>query len=112
MFESAVCEWCDKWRDEVGPVYSKTDEGKQVPLRVISVHEPRPVVYRAINGIVFTPTFVLWDKGREIGRISGYPGESFFWGLLGELIERLDSGRKEDRAREANPPVSGTPVGR
>jgi hypothetical protein len=31
----------------------------------------------------------LLDDGREVGRILGYPGEGHFWGLLGELIERL-----------------------
>jgi hypothetical protein len=29
------------------------------------------------------------DEGREIGRIRGYPGEDFFWGLLGDLIGRI-----------------------
>ena len=36
----------------------------------------------------FTPVFVLIDNGREIGRIRGYPGESF-WGLLANLIAKL-----------------------
>ena len=40
----------------------------------------------------FTPVFVLIDKGREIGRIRGYPGDTFFWGLLANLIERLERG--------------------
>jgi hypothetical protein len=31
------------------------------------------------------------EDGREIGRIRGYPGEDFFWGLLGEMIEKLDT---------------------
>jgi hypothetical protein len=37
------------------------------------------------------PLFVLVDKGREVGRIRGYPGEDHFWGLLGALIEKLDA---------------------
>lgn len=36
------------------------------------------------------PVFVLVDKGRELGRIRGYPGEDHFWGLLGVLIKKLD----------------------
>ena len=35
------------------------------------------------------PTFVLVEDGRELGRIEGYPGEDFFWGLLGKLLEKL-----------------------
>jgi hypothetical protein len=34
--------------------------------------------------------FVLVDNGREYGRIRGYPGETFFYGLLANMIERLD----------------------
>jgi hypothetical protein len=26
------------------------------------------------------------DKGREIGRIRGYPGDTFFFGLLGRIV--------------------------
>jgi hypothetical protein len=27
------------------------------------------------------------DEGREIGRIEGYPGADFFWGLLERLLQ-------------------------
>ncbi|MBL3206218.1 thioredoxin family protein, partial [Klebsiella pneumoniae] len=37
----------------------------------------------------YTPTFILVDGGREIGRIEGYPGADFFWGLLERLAQRL-----------------------
>ena len=36
----------------------------------------------------FTPTFVLIDEEREIGRIEGYPGQEFFWGLLENLVRK------------------------
>jgi hypothetical protein len=36
----------------------------------------------------FTPTFIVVQDGAEIGRIEGYPGEDFFWGLLGRILER------------------------
>ena len=34
------------------------------------------------------PVFVLVDKGRELGRIRGYPGEDHFWCLFDALVER------------------------
>jgi hypothetical protein len=91
MFESAGCEWCTLWRDEIGPVYPKTEEGKLAPLRPVSIHAPRPPDLEGITGIVFTPTFVLWDGNREIGRIVGYGGEIQFWGLLDMLLGKLKS---------------------
>ncbi len=90
MFESDSCEWCDAWHAEIGPIYPKTSEGKVAPLRTIDVHDPRPSDLDHIEGIRFTPTFVLIDdEGQEVGRINGYPGEEFFWGLLGNLIGKL-----------------------
>ncbi len=89
MVEQPACEWCEVWDDEVGVVYSKTAEGRIAPLRRIDIHDPMPRDLEFIRGLVFTPTFVLVDKGTEIGRILGYPGEDFFWGLLQKLMEKL-----------------------
>ena len=46
----------------------------------------------------FTPVFVLVEEGREIGRIRGYPGDTFFWGLLAEP-DRAARPRRERAAR-------------
>ena len=90
MFETDFCEWCKVWNEEIAPIYPKTTEGKRAPLRRVDLHGPRPVDLQGIEGVRFTPTFVLIDdRGREVGRINGYPGEDFFWGLLSELIAKL-----------------------
>lgn len=47
------------------------------------------MVLAALPGILYTPTFVLMDGGREVGRIVGYPGEDLFWGLFGALLAQL-----------------------
>lgn len=89
MFESATCEWCQKWDEDVGVVYAKTAEGRAAPLRRIDIYAARPADLRSVRGIVYTPTFVLWDRGREMGRVVGYPGEDNFWGLLGVIVAKL-----------------------
>ncbi|WP_282608553.1 hypothetical protein [Pelagibius sp. Alg239-R121] len=89
MFEQAGCEWCEVWDEEISEIYPKTTEGKRAPLRRVDLHATRPEDLRDVKAVRFTPTFVLVDEGREIGRIQGYPGEDFFWGLLAELIDRL-----------------------
>lgn len=90
MFESDSCMWCDAWHAEIGPIYPKTSEGKTAPLRTVDIHDPRPSDLDHLDGVRFTPTFVLIDdNGCEVGRINGYPGEGFFWGLLDELIAKL-----------------------
>lgn len=110
MFESAICEWCDAWHAEIGPIYPKTAEGKRAPLRTVDIHDPRPRDLGHIEGVRFTPTFVLLDDGdQEVGRINGYPGEDFFWGLLGELIAKLPA--EPDTRAEASTEPLRTDVG-
>ena len=89
MFEEAGCSWCAVWDEEIAPIYPKTPEGKIAPLRRVDLHGSRPEDLRKLKGIRYTPTFVLVVGGQEIGRIQGYPGEDFFWGLLGKLIAQL-----------------------
>ena len=107
MVEQQACEWCEVWDAEVGIVYNKTKEGRIAPLRRIDIHDPMPRDLEFIRGLVFTPTFVLIDKGEEIGRILGYPGEDFFWGLLQKLMEKLPDkaaqGHVPARARSERP---------
>ena len=91
MFESPLCEWCEAWDRDIGGVYHKTEEGRLAPLRRVGQHAPRPADLGAVDAIVYTPTFVLVDRGRELGRITGYPGEDHFWGLLGVLLKQLGS---------------------
>jgi len=95
MLDEAGCMWCERWSDEIGGIYAKTDEGKRAPLRRISIHEPLPGDLQFLTKGSFTPTFILVQNAREIGRIRGYPGEDFFFPLLRELLERLDSDKME-----------------
>jgi len=92
MFETEGCPWCAAWNRDVGTIYTKTEEGQRAPLRRVDVDAPRPADLQHILGIVYTPTFVLVEGGREVGRIVGYPGDDHFWGLLGELLRKTTTG--------------------
>ncbi len=94
MFERPFCEWCEAWDQEVGDAYAKTEEGKFAPLRRVQVNQAQPADLEHIRWPRFTPTFVMMVEGREVGRIRGYPGEDFFWGLLAELIEKAKLNKK------------------
>lgn len=90
MFEQAGCAWCRAFDREIAPIYPKTDEGRRAPLRRVDLAGKIPPDLAFIQVERLTPLFVLVDKGREIGRIRGYPGDDNFWGLLGVLIKKLD----------------------
>lgn len=89
MFDSPVCEYCDLWNEEIAEIYPKTEEGRRVPLRRVSIHDPMPADLADVGSVIYTPTFILVEQGREVGRITGYPGEDFFWGFLEELFAKL-----------------------
>ena len=94
MFEQQGCPWCLAFHRDIGAIYPKTAEGRRAPLRVIDIHQPMPDDLVWMDRERITPMFVLVAHGAEVGRIRGYPGEDFFWGLLSELINRHDKQQK------------------
>lgn len=91
MFEQAGCVYCARWDKEIAPAYPKTVEGQAAPLRRLNLHGAVPADVQLDRPVSFTPTFVLLVDGRETGRIEGYPGDEFFWGLLSELTRKASN---------------------
>lgn len=89
MLERPGCVWCARWNREIAPIYPLTAEGRRVPLRRIDVSAPWPTDLAGIAVDRYTPTFVIVEDGAEIARLRGYPGEDFFWPLLGEMLAKL-----------------------
>ena len=88
MFWREGCSHCAAWERDVGPIYNKSEIAVRAPLRKVDIDRDRPNISLA-SPVIYTPTFVLVDNGREVGRIEGYPGEHFFWGLLERLLQQL-----------------------
>ena len=86
MVEQAGCIYCLRWDREVGTAYPKSRQGRFAPL----VRRPldHPEVRRLTPPAVYTPTFVVIDGAREVGRIVGYPGADFFWEELDQILGR------------------------
>jgi hypothetical protein len=89
MVEQPGCAWCAQWNAQIAPIYPNTPEGSLAPLRRVQLREPLPEGLTFARSAVFTPTFVLVVDGVEAGRIEGYPGEDFFWGLLGRMLDAV-----------------------
>lgn len=87
MFEQSGCAYCIMWDNEIGPIYPKTTEGAVAPLRKFELRAKLPADVALTSPPQFTPTFVLLRDGVEIGRLEGYPGEDFFWGLIGKMLQ-------------------------
>ena len=91
MVEEDGCIWCARWNEELSEIYPKTTEGQAAPLMRLDIHGARPKGITFARPLHFTPTFVLVVDGKETSRIEGYPGEDFFWGLLGKMLEDAKS---------------------
>jgi hypothetical protein len=88
MFRRDGCVWCAKWDREIGPIYPKTEFNSRAPLRLVNLdHDPDPAL---VHGrILYTPTFVLAENGKEVGRIEGYPGDELFWVRLENMLAHV-----------------------
>lgn len=88
MYRRDGCPYCAAWDREVGPGYNNSSFGKVAPVRMVDVHGARPQIALR-SPIIYTPTFVLVDEAREIGRIEGYSSNDFFYGTIARLIGQL-----------------------
>ena len=87
MVERKGCQYCVQWKTKLGPIYPNTPEGQFAPLRMIDIQDAPPADVSFAKKVIYTPTFILVEDGQEIGRIEGYPGEDFFWGLLNMMLK-------------------------
>ncbi len=100
MVHNPACIFCQAFMRDTQPGYSESKQAKEYPLRVIdiSIFKNREWIRQQIRDdnikrILGTPTFIIWDNNREMGRIVGYPGKELFYQRLDALIvkHRLQS---------------------
>ena len=80
------CVYCLRFEKDVAPIYEKSEEGRRAPLRAFDLSKGAPP-YALTTPVRYTPTFVLVDKGAEIGRITGFINDDMFWGVLGKMLK-------------------------
>lgn len=99
MIHSPTCIFCQAFMRDVEPGYSESEQAKEYPLWVVDISDPIDKDWinvqlfmenmRPIRG---TPTFIIWNDDREVGRFVGYGGKEWFYRKLDILIkEKNDS---------------------
>lgn len=86
MMEEPGCRYCAAWDAEVGRGYAATDEGRFAPLH--RVRRDAPELAGLTKPATYTPTFILMKGSVEVGRITGYPGQFYFWEELKDMLPR------------------------
>ena len=109
MFRRDGCSWCAKWDREIGPIYPKTEFNIRAPVRQVNLDRDRdPSIVHA--PIRYTPTFVLVEDGKEVGRIEGYPGDEFFWVRLDNLLKQSPRPALRETLQDVSPPAGASAI--
>jgi thioredoxin-related protein len=88
MFSSGACVYCKIFNREVRPNYRWSDAAHRAPLRQVDLDRRGTGGYSLKYDITVTPTFVLFQRGREVSRINGYPGKKRFYSLVGHMLKK------------------------
>lgn len=87
MFEQPGCYHCRMFNRDVAPIYKVAPEGQAAPLEHANLRGPMPDGVTLKSQPFVTPTFILiGPDGAEIERLTGYPGDDFFWSYIGDMI--------------------------
>ena len=86
MAEEHGCYWCERWNEEIAHIYPKTEAGQAAPLQRFDLGNGTPASVEFSKSVHYTPTFIIVQDNKEIGRIEGYPGEDFFWPMLETML--------------------------
>ncbi len=84
--EHERCAMCLRFDATTARRYDRTPQGRQAQLRRINIARGMP---DDIDGIRAVPTFILRDKGREIGRFEGYGDQATFYRRVDALLARV-----------------------
>ena len=61
MIDDMGCSYCELWDEEIGYMYSKSEEGKLAPLIRHQYGEKLPEEIILLSEPVYTPTFI-WER--------------------------------------------------
>ncbi|MGL4413515.1 MAG: thioredoxin family protein [Roseinatronobacter monicus] len=93
MVEQAGCYYCRVFNRDIAPVYEKSTEGQAAPLVHVQLRGELPEGVTLDTQPFVTPTFILiGPDGAEIERLTGFPGEDFFWPYVSDMIASAQEG--------------------
>ena len=89
MFHSKYCGYCIAFMKEVAVDY----EYRDMPLVIIDAYNHPDWFKEAykenrIKPIRGTPTFIIWNGRKELGRLVGYSGKEWFYTNLDSIFKK------------------------
>ncbi len=86
MVSENGCEFCRDWRAQIAPGFGRSGAGRTAPLFEVDIAGPYPDGLALAGRPRATPSFILLDRGSEIGRIEGYVGARDFYPVLERMM--------------------------
>ena len=86
VFEVKNCIYCQLFRRDVLPGYRLSRRARAVPMRFLDARQPAAQTARLNAPLNQVPTIVVFRRGKEVGRITGYTGPSAFYQLLNRIF--------------------------
>lgn len=83
MIGDPGCPYCARFEREAAPGYRASEDGQFAPLIRRDRHDA-DIAF--IPRVVYSPTFIMLVRGREVGRIVGYGGSDIFWMQVAGLL--------------------------
>lgn len=88
VFEVKNCIYCALFRRDVLPGYRLSRRGRSVPIRFLDARRPAAQAAGLKAPLQQVPTIVVFRRGQEVGRITGYTGPSAFYQLLNRIFRQ------------------------
>lgn len=86
VIEVAGCTVCDLVRIHIQPAYETSPHARNVPMRYVDITSVDELGLGLQTRVDTVPTIVLMRDGREVDRISGYPGPKSLFLALSEML--------------------------
>jgi thioredoxin-related protein len=86
VFEAPGCVYCAYFRRDVLPGYLNSQRAAEVPIRFVDVEHADALEAALASPLTIVPTVVLLEEGREVNRITGYPGPENFFQMVSRIL--------------------------
>jgi len=87
LVEQGGCYSCVRFEQEQGDVFDLWF-GSELPLRRVDIHGRWPYRNTGVRRPMGTPTFIVVEEGKEIGRFAGYANSRLFWKKLDAVLAK------------------------
>lgn len=88
VFEREACAYCEVFRRDVAPRYTRSTIAADAPLRFVDIDKVDMGRLGLRSKLDVLPTAVLMKDGIEVDRIPGYTGPDIFFQVVPLLLER------------------------